>query len=213
MQNMRYQQSYPTQTHHEDGTHSDSEQIYDYHREQISMFLVPMSDIRIPKRKLHAFLDGVVDFVLSVKADDEILDSVLEPVQRMDVGVAEILCERLFLRAFAPDADADAEDGGVVEMPTSENDRGYAAWKARQLRRFYFHGPSLHLLACLLSNQAVVSSEYAPILHGSNSPLATALDKVLVATMYMMDKDKRADMAALEQRSDAVCLYLFVLTK
>ena len=99
MQHMRYQQSHPTQTHHEDGAHSDSEQIYDYHRELISMFLVPMCDIRIPKRKLRAFLDGVVDFVLSVKADDEILDSVLEPLQRMDVGVAEILCERLFLRA------------------------------------------------------------------------------------------------------------------
>lgn len=176
---------------------SDSEPIYDYHREQISTFLAPMRDIRIPKRRLEDFVDKIVDFTLGLDKveDDSILDSIFEPIQRMDVAVSEILVKHLFLRAFERES---------AKRPIDENDSGYTEWTVSKMKTFYFHAPTLHLMAMIYTNRGIMRKEYAQQFHSSNNEFAIGLDKVIIATIYLVDDQH------LKFRSFEVVLYLLV---
>eukprot|EP01083_Nonionella_stella_P228161 808832_1 len=179
---------------------SENENIYNYHREQISMFLVPMTDIRIPKRMLNQFLDKIISFTLAIQSaqDDEVLDSIFEPIQRMDVVVSELLIERLFRTAF-----------GVDALPHSQNDSNYNEWRLNRLQHFYFHAPTLHLLSIIFTNRGIMNYDYSSsTFHHPSNEFAISLDKVMIATIYLVEVKELTTMRCFE-----TVLYLLILMR
>ncbi|ETO20132.1 hypothetical protein RFI_17085 [Reticulomyxa filosa] len=117
-------------------------------------------------------------------------------MKNMDVQV----CEQLVLRLFTP----------FEKMPSdilSPKSQEYQDWHTKMEESFYCHGPTLLLFTMIFTNKAMVRKKMSHHFYRSEI-LQTALEKVIVANVYLIDKSR-----LLNPKNFYSVLYVMILLR
>ncbi|ETO21737.1 hypothetical protein RFI_15466, partial [Reticulomyxa filosa] len=109
----------------------------------------------------------------------QMLTHLFEPITRMNLHV----CEQLVLRMFNVFERAPKD----VSLKSVE----YQEWRNKMEDSFYCHSPTLHLLAMIFTNKSIVRKKSEHNFNHSEV-LQTALEKVVLANVYTIDKRRLA---------------------